>query len=157
MKFFAIAALSLALGQLGFAQGPLALKITAHIQNLGDLKGTDGEWIGTKGESKRLELINIKKDSGPQKVKIQYRCHIENKGDTGWMNGGSDCGTRGQGLRLEAFAVRLTGAGAKNYKLFYKCHLENIGDTKFIKSPNVCGTTGESRRLEALFIKIQPA
>jgi hypothetical protein len=141
-KFFATAILSLVLGPMAFAQSDLRLDITVHIQDYGDQRGTDGQWIGTKGQSKRLELINIKKLSGPDNVNIQYYCHIQDFGDTGWIPEGQDCGTRGRSLRLEGFAVLLTGDGAQNYKLSYQCHLQDRGDSGFFMSPEYCGTRG---------------
>jgi uncharacterized protein YjdB len=152
-----ITVVTLSLASDAFAQEDLSLNITVHIQDLGDRKGTDGEWLGTKGQSKRLELINIKKLSGPDNVQILYRCHIQDFGETEWLQEGEDCGTRGHKKRLEAFAVRLTGAGAKNYRLSYQCHLQDQGDTGFFASPQYCGSTAQGRRLEALLIKIEPA
>ena len=32
----------------------IPLNITAHVQNIGDIKGYDNQWIGTKGRSLRL-------------------------------------------------------------------------------------------------------
>ena len=32
----------------------IPLNITAHVQNIGDIKGYDNQWIGTKGQSLRL-------------------------------------------------------------------------------------------------------
>jgi hypothetical protein len=72
-KFFATAILSLALVPMTFAQD-LRLDITVHIQDYGDRRGTDGEWIGTKGESKRMELINIKKGYPLKAGQLEYDC-----------------------------------------------------------------------------------
>jgi hypothetical protein len=116
---FAIA-IALLIGSGAAAQEPLSLDITAHIEILGDKTGTDGQQLGTPG--KRLELINIKKHSGPATVKIQYRCGIKNSGETAWVDEGKDCGTRGQSKALQGFAIRLTGEGAANYRLRYGCN-----------------------------------
>ena len=32
----------------------IPLSITAHVQNIGDISGSDNQWIGTKGQSLRL-------------------------------------------------------------------------------------------------------
>ena len=137
-----------------FAQENLSLSITTHIQDLGDRKGINSQWLGTTG--KRMELINIKKVNGPKNVKIQYRCVIEGSGETAWMDEGQDCGTRGQGKALSAFAVRLAGEGALNDKLVYSC--KGTGNFIQISPPHAyCGIKDSSAvNLEALQINVEP-
>lgn len=157
-KSLFLVAVALSFGPGAVAQEKLSLDITAHIQDAGDRGGMDSQWLGTTG--KRLELINIKKRSGPKNVKIQYRCVIKDSGETAWMDEGKDCGTRGQSKGLLALAVRLTGEGSQNYKLSYICTTvkSTSGTTDpIIPSPLYCGSTDKSAlNLAALFISVEP-
>jgi hypothetical protein len=75
-KSLFLVAVALSFGPGAVAQEKLSLDITGHFQDIADRKGTDGQWlwgaglnIAQMGEGKRLELINIRKSSGPKNVK----------------------------------------------------------------------------------------
>jgi hypothetical protein len=154
-KSLLLVAVALSFGPGAVAQEKLSLDITAHIQDAGDRAGMDSQWLGTTG--KRLELINIKKRSGPKNVKIQYRCIIKDSGETAWMDEGKDCGTRGQGKALLAFAVRLAGEGSQNYKLWYQCQKAGSAVPLFTGSPAYCDKKDKGApNLEALNINVDP-
>jgi uncharacterized protein YjdB len=140
-----------------------ALDITAHVQDIGDIKGYRGWMIGTEGQSKRLELINIRRGSSsayggpggsPLNGTIQYKCHIANRGDTDWLNEGTDCGTRGEALQLEGLEVRVLGQPTR---ISLRCHVQNIGNLTTVgdDSSGYCGTKGQSLRLESIHLDIE--
>ena len=63
----------------------IPLEVIAHIQGMGDVHGRDNEWVGTKGQSRRLEGFTIRvleplKDD----VHLEYMGHLQNIGDTGY-------------------------------------------------------------------------
>lgn len=145
--------LSFLFGSDSYALENLSLAITAHIQDVGDRSGGNSQELGVAG--KRLELINIKKASGPKNVKIQYRCVTKDSGETAWLEDGQDCGTRGQGKALTGFAARLAGEGAQNYKLYYSCRGANFLQTS--PSHAYCGyKVSNEVNLETLTINVQP-
>lgn len=118
---------------------------------MGDKSGINSQELGVA--EKRLELINIKKVSGPKNVKIQYRCVIKGSSETAWLDDGQDCGTRGQGKALTGFAARLAGEGAQNYKLVYSCK----GASNFFQiSPSHAYCGDKNSNLEALKIDVEP-
>lgn len=134
-----------------FAQENLTLAITAHIQDVGDRSGGVSQELGVAG--KRLELVNIRKTSGPKNVKIQYRCIINGSTETAWLDEGQDCGTRAQAKALTGFAARLVGEGAQNYKLDYTCK----GSNKFVQiTPPHAYCRENGSNLETLKINAQP-
>jgi len=126
-----------------------------HLQNIGDVSFQSGAFAGTRGESRRLEGFSLAIADGTPNLGIQYMAHLQDIGDTPWVNGGQFIGTRGQSRRLEGFAIRLTGSAARNYNIRYICHLQNIGDTPVRSNGEFCGTRGESRRLEGLQVWIE--
>jgi uncharacterized protein YjdB len=132
----------------------LPLRVLAHVQNRGDVTGSEGEWVGTKGKSLQLEGFAISFTSAVPSLDLQYMAHLAGTGDTPFVNAGQFVGTRGEGRRLEGFAARLTGQSEARYDLFYQCHMANLGDSVVLKSPAFCGTRGQSRRVEALRVWI---
>jgi len=136
-------------------QSAVGLRGIVHLQNIGDVSFPGGTFAGKRGESRRLEGFSVAITDGTPNLEIQYMAHIQNIGDTTWVNGGQFIGTRGESRRLEGFAIRLTGSNAANYNIRYICHLQDIGDTQVRSNGEFCGTRGESRRLEGLQVWIE--
>ena len=69
---------------------------------------TQGNFVGTRGQSRRLEGFAIRV-VGPEAYKydIFYAAHLQDIGDTAEFKNGGFCGTRFQYRRLEAIKVRL--------------------------------------------------
>lgn len=131
------------------------LRGIVHLQELGDLTFQNGTFAGTRGESRRLEGFSLLIDDQTPDLGVRYMAHIQNTGDTPWVNDGKFIGTKGESLRLEGFAIQLTGKASGDYNIFYACHLQNLGDTQIRSNGDFCGTRGESRRLEGLQVWIE--
>jgi len=136
-------------------QSAIRLRGVAHIQDIGDVSFQDGEFVGSRGQSRRLEGFSIQMPDQALSLGIQYMAHVQNVGDTSWFNGGQFVGSSGQSLRLEGFAIQLTGSEAANHNVLYKCHVQNIGDTQVLANGQFCGTRGQSLRLEGLQVWIE--
>jgi uncharacterized protein YjdB len=152
--------LALAVVPIAVVAGPPSspgIDVLVHLQDVGDTNGRAGEWVGTKGQSRRLEGFALTMKHAPAGLGLEYMCHVQDVGDTAWVSGGEFCGSRGQSRRVEGFAVRLTGPAAQQYRVRYACHLQDIGDTAEIGDGEFCGTRGQSRRLEAFTVRIEPA
>jgi hypothetical protein len=87
---------------------------------------------------------------------MQYMAHLEDIGDTQWIDEGQFVGTRGQCRRLEGFAIRLAGPSAPGYTVLYMGHLQDIGDTGVYMDSQFCGTRGQARRLEGMKFAVMP-
>lgn len=154
-----VAASLFAFAPLASAQQARGAKVprvsgTVHVEDLGDRPLVNHQWAGTRGESKRLEGISLNIDSPDNQLRVEYMCHIEDRGDIGWLTEGSFCGTKGESRRLEGVAIRLAGPQAKRYSIRYQCHIEGLGDTQVMSDGAFCGTRGEAKRLEALQVWI---
>ena len=121
---------------------------------MGDREFQDAQFAGTRGESRRLEGFQINLNPPIPGVSIKYMAHVQEIGDTPWVNEGGFIGTRGQSKRTEGFAIQLTGPNASNYIVAYRGHIESIGDTAIHWDGQYCGTKGESKRLEGFQVWI---
>ena len=143
------------------AASSYTLSGVAHVQNLGDTKGTFGDGtllLGTSGQSLRLErvTINFTNNTGYE-GSLRYKVHVQNIGWMDWAEAGESAGTEGRSLRLEGIKIELTGELAKHYSVQYHVHIQDYGDAQdWVSDGDVAGTTGESKRLENLSIKLVP-
>ena len=138
-------------------QQAVAFTGLVHIQDLGGRPLRNDAWAGTKGQSRRLEGIQVDIPAEwRDRLGLQYMAHLQGIGDTQWVSSGTFLGTRGQSQRVEGLAFRLTGPDAANYDVCYKVHLKSIGDTGVFANGQFAGTRGQSRRLEAVIISIVP-
>ena len=81
----------------------------AHLQDIGDVPFvTEGHFIGTRGQSRRLEGFAIEL-TGPNanQFDVWYMAHEQDIGDTNWFRNGEFCGTRGQSRRVEGIRVKI--------------------------------------------------
>ena len=100
----------------------VVLDVMAHLQNVGDVwyrgvktgerSGTESSdidpIIGTTGESRRLEGIEIDVVEWPKSLKgkwLFYQLHLKDVGWTDPVRAGEFCGTRGESRRAEAIRI----------------------------------------------------
>lgn len=124
---------------------------TAYVQGKGAVKATGGAYVGTVGQSLRLEALSIKLPDTGVPGGIEYRSHLQGKGwESSWSRDGQVSGAKGEGLRLEAIQVRLYGQMAKVYDVYYRVHVQGFGWMAWAKNGQKAGTEGMSRRGEAV-------
>ena len=121
------------------------VKLRGHIQDIGWTNWQNNE-IGTTGESKRLEAIQI--DAPDYKIKV--KAHIEGIGwvDYGEIDKDTVIGTTGESRRLEALQIIADG-------LEYQIHVQDLGWSSIVPcgAKYSLGTEGFSKRIEAVCIK----
>ena len=83
---------------------------------------------------------------------ILYRVHIQNVGWQSWKNNGELAGTVGEGKRIEAIEIKLTGKMAEYYDVYYSVHLSQNGWSLYTSNGKTAGTTGLSKKVEAVKI-----
>lgn len=95
---------------------------------------------------------------------VAYRGHVQNKGnvpqlENSYIDGPTELGTRGEGLRIEGFQFKLTGTVPAGMQIRYNVHVQNKGwlyklddPTTWAKNGEFAGTRGESLRIEAIEI-----
>ena len=134
----------------------LKLDVLVHLQGIGDRLGQDDQFVGTRGESRRLEGFQLQLNPLIPGLGLRYMAHLQGSGDVPFVNAGQFVGTRGQSRRLEGFAIQLTGPVAANFNVRYMAHLQGSGDTTFFQNGQFCGTRGQSRRVEGIVVRISP-
>lgn len=133
----------------------VGLKVLVHLQGIGDRTFGSYEYAGTRGQGLRVEAFQINLDPPIEGLNLQYMAHLSEIGDTAWLDEGVLAGERGRSLRLEGFAIRLTGQKTAKYDVFYTAHIQNVGDSAVYSNGQYCGTRGKFLRVEGLKVWIQ--
>lgn len=136
----------------------MLLYYRAHCQGVGWLDPVrDGQTAGTVGFSKRLEAIMIDLRKIREKypdAKLSAKVHIQGIGWVFYDNVEHDTvlGTVGQGKRLEAIELELTGVPGKN--IYVQTHLAKYGWTGYIAGGYTSGTVGIGTAVQAMRLKV---
>jgi hypothetical protein len=98
--------------------GVLPMRVVAHIRNVGDIYFNDG-WIGCLGSQLWVEGFAVLSTIDLAPDTVEY-CAINSEGfQTSWSSNQEICGSRGMGLPLLGFAVRLKPEVADRYDCQY--------------------------------------
>lgn len=102
----------------------VTLKYRAHVQTYGwqdwvtaDNKGGHTKIVGTTGESKRMEALQISVE-GLTEYKVLYRAHVQGDGWQDWVDAddvNAFAGTTGQSKRMEAIEIVVLDADDYTY------------------------------------------
>lgn len=128
-------------GSVGFAYAVQAIEIKLYLKNSPDAPECVGD-------------ANLTEDNLGM---ITYTAHVQNIGWQKKVADGTEAGTTGKNLGIEALTVSVTERGRKNNSLsgsvVYQAHVSGIGwQSSSAADGSVAGTTGENRRIEAIKI-----
>jgi uncharacterized protein YjdB len=90
-------------------------------------------------------------------IGVTYEGHVQNIGwAQGWIQDGQDAGTVGQGLRLEALKIKLTGSSVPSgAHIEYSAHVQDFGWSQgWVQDGQEAGTDGQGKRVEGIKIKL---
>ena len=106
------------------APGPsgreLQIEIALHIERQGDRRGLARGWAGNLGQRRRIEAFGLRPLEGIAAGDIEYMgCGPEGR-QTPWVSDARLCGTRGRGMPLTGFAIRLVPTARERYDVIYE-------------------------------------
>ncbi len=78
-----------------------------HIEREGDRRFVAEGWVGNRGRRLRIEAFSIRPLEALASGDIEYKAFGPNGRETPWVTDAKLCGTRGRGMPLTGFAVRL--------------------------------------------------
>lgn len=133
-------------------------EVMAHIERRGDMRGGPGDYVGTRGMSRRMEAFSITFDEPrPDGIGLRYFAHIARRGQGPWVADGRLAGERGRQFEIQGFAIELSGPKLVEYDVHYMTHVERSGDTEWVTNGTLCGTNGSAvLRAEGIAVRITP-
>ncbi len=106
-----------------------------------------------------LTTTAFKTNDYAEQLGVEYRGHVQNKGDFpkpqgSYIPGPEALGTRGEGLRIEGLWINLTGDVPKNAGITYQVHVQNEGWMTPVTTNEFAGTEGLGQRIESIKIDL---
>jgi len=95
-------------------------EILLHIERAGDRLFPGRGWVGALGRRMRIEAFSIRPLERLAPSDLEMKGFLPNGGETPWIPGGTLCGTRGRGLPLTGFAIRVVAQQAERFEVVYQ-------------------------------------
>ena len=131
--------------------GTEGLSVSAHVQSIGWMTSVgSGKTAGTTGKGLRLEALRFSLAGPRVPGGIEGSAYMQGSGWQNWRTG--EIGLTGQGKRVEAVKLRLTGDAADTYDLYYRAYVQNGGWMAWTSNGEAAGTKGLATRMEAIQI-----
>jgi Clostridial hydrophobic W len=102
------------------AADDIQTELILHVERLGDQRVLGRGWVGSRGQKRRIEAFSIRPTEILAPGDVEYRALGPDGRQTSWVTDGKLCGTRGRGLPLTGFAIRLTPTVSKAFDVTYQ-------------------------------------
>jgi hypothetical protein len=128
----------------------IAIEALLHIEGTGDCRVPAEGWIGNRGRKLRLEAFSLRPLERFAPSEIEYKAYGPNGRETPRVSGGKLCGTRGRGMPLTGFAVRLAAHQSDRFGIEYQGAFFESGDSGPIRDGSPCMARLADDPLEAI-------
>jgi hypothetical protein len=141
--------------RLGLTGGLSRAEVVAHIEGVGDVEGSFGEWVGMRGSGRAIEGFGLTPRQGITPEEFEIRAVLGRDWLSPWLPGGSFCGSRGLALPLRGFCLRLHPAAASRAELTSFARFVDgsevgpVGSDRAIAAPSLAA-------LEAFQVAVRP-
>jgi len=129
-------------------------EILLHIERAGDRLFPGRGWVGALGRKLRIEGFSIKPLEGLLPGDVEFKGFEPNGQETPWVTAGALCGTRGRGLPLTGFAVRLAPHLRERFEAIYEGSFFNAGIVGPSRNGEPCRSAVGNDPLEAVNIRL---
>ena len=132
----------------------VATEILLHIERAGDRLFPGRGWVGALGRRMRIEAFSIRPLERLQPADIEMKGFLPNGGETPWVPGGVLCGSRGRGLPLTGFAIRVVAQRAERFEVLYQGSFFAGGISQMHQNGAPCRAATADDPLEAINVRL---
>ena len=136
------------------AAAEVRTEIVLHIERMGDRQFAGEGWVGNRGRKLQIEAFSIRPFELLTARDIQFRAFGPNGRETPWVTDGNLCGTRGRGIPLTGFAVRLAPNVSNDYEVIYQGAFFESGASNTCRNGDPCKAAIADEPLEAICVRI---
>lgn len=129
-------------------------EILLHIERAGDRLFPGRGWVGALGRRMRIEAFSIRPLERLTPTDIEMKGFLPNGGETAWVPGGVLCGTRGRGLPLTGFAIRIAPQRANEFDVVYQGSFFSGGISEPHRNGDPCRAATLDDPLEAINVRL---
>jgi Clostridial hydrophobic W len=129
-------------------------EILLHIERTGDRRLAANGWVGDRGKKLRIEAFSIRPLEMLAVGDIEYKAFGPNARETPWVSDAKLCGTRGRGLPLTGFAIRLAAHLRDRFDIEYEGAFFESGVSDARRNGEPCTPLIADDPLEALNLRL---
>ncbi len=141
-------------GELISDSQEIPAEITLHIERIGDRRFTGQGWVGNRGKKLRIEAFSIRPLETLTARDIEFKALGPNRRQTPWVTDAKLCGTRGQGLPLTGFAIRLAPRLQEEFEAVYQGAFFESGIVGPNRNGELCTPPIADDPLEAINVRL---
>jgi hypothetical protein len=129
-------------------------EIVLHMERLGDRRFPGEGWVGNRGKRLRIEAFSIRPVGTLLARDIEFKALGPKGRQTPWVTDAKLCGTRGQGLPLTGFAIRLAPNVAERFDVVYQGAFFECGIVGPNRNGELCASPIPDDPLEAINVRV---
>jgi hypothetical protein len=129
-------------------------ELVLHVERLGDKRFPGQGWVGNRGKRLRIEAFSIRPTEVLAARDIEFKALGPKGRQTPWVTDAKLCGTRGQGLPLTGFAVRLAPRIAGRFDAVYQGAFFESGVVGPFRNGELCVAPIADDPLEAINLQL---
>jgi hypothetical protein len=133
----------------------VSAEIIAHVQDVGDIEGNLGDWIGQPRSGRWIEGFSIAAPNDIAPEELLYRVVLGRDQLSPWTPSGKYCGSTSLAMPLRGFCLMLRGAAAASYQCSYSATFVDGSDLRSIAAGQVC-VAATVAPLEAFQVTLRP-
>lgn len=141
------------------------VKIPNSVTSIGDgtfsgcdslvVYGGSGTYARTYADENNILFYKVAESENiPTAIGLVYNAYVQKEGWLPSVSDGTETGTEGKSLRLEALRINFAGTIPTGAKIIYQAYLQKTGWQAPVSNGTEAGADGESLRVEALRITI---
>jgi hypothetical protein len=132
----------------------IPMELVLHIERVGDRRFSGEVWAGERGKKLRVEAFSIRPTDTLVARDIEFKALGPNCRQTPWVTDAKLCGTRGQGLPLTGFAVRLVPHAGERFDVVYQGAFFESGIVGPHRNGELCIPPIANDPLEAINVRV---
>ena len=136
------------------APGEVDIEIVLHVQRFGDAAFPGGAWCGNIGQRHQVEAFGLRSIDAEMSVRFEYMAFGPAGRETSWVSDGKLCGTRGRGMPLTGFAIRVAEPAQDEFDVTYQGAFFDSGVTKPCSNGDACLPPLADDCLEAIHVQV---
>ena len=140
----------------GNADGSLKAQLNLHIRNYGDLGFASGDWAGLVAENLWVEAMGIVVQDRLGSHDVEYKTLSASGFESPWLSDGALSGSKGRGMPLIGFAIRLRPEAAGQYDCEYSGYFQSGATVGPVRNGVPCRSKVASDPLVGVKLRIAP-
>jgi hypothetical protein len=129
-------------------------EIVLHIERMGDQRFAGQNWAGNCGKRLRVEAFSIRPLEALAARDIEFMALGPKRRQTPWVSDAKLCGTRGQGMPLTGFAIRLAPHARDRFDIVYEGSFFESGIVGPHRNGELCIPQVGDDPLEAIKVRL---